>query len=542
MSTPLPRPAHWLLNHHRLLLSIVLPLLVLALLGVDRNWDLRNYHLYNPHAWLSGRYAVDVAPAQLQSWHNPMLDVPLYLLVRAGAPTPLVALWLALPLIGALACLLLLYRRLAGATAGIAGAVAVAVLAVTGAGAVIANGASFNDAYVALAMLAALCLVTGERPGPGAWVLAGLIAGAMAGLKLTAAVYCIGLAAAALAAPGWRAAPVRLLALAVGGLVGFALTFGAWGWTQWQAHANPVFPYFNQVFQSPDALPLPWADTRFRPEGLGQALAIPFQLLKKSRAFSEIGLRDPRLLLGFIALVWLAWRQRAVPASVGDGIAGAPRATLRIVAAFFVASFLLWALQYGIYRYVLPLEMLACALLVAAVATVRTRRPVAWLVVACLLVLVGTRQPRWERGPFAPPYFQVDLPTLPSGSMVVLSSREPLAYAALALPADVPVLSIYNNMLDPHTCSGLQAQAEARVRAHRGPLWLLRTEQAADDAGQRIAQEAYGLTVNGECQAVATSFGPLRLCPLLRAPRALICAPSAPPDRPAGASVPGFAG
>ena len=65
--------------------------------GMDANWDLRNYHLYNPHAWLTGRDSLDVAAAQLQSFHNPLLDVPLYLLVSSGAPTLLAGLWLLLP-------------------------------------------------------------------------------------------------------------------------------------------------------------------------------------------------------------------------------------------------------------------------------------------------------------------------------------------------------------------------------------------------------------------------------------------------------------
>ena len=65
-------------------LAVVLPLVAMLLLGVDANWDLRNYHLYNVHAWFTGRGAMDIAPAQLQSWHNPLLDVPLYLIVTSG--------------------------------------------------------------------------------------------------------------------------------------------------------------------------------------------------------------------------------------------------------------------------------------------------------------------------------------------------------------------------------------------------------------------------------------------------------------------------
>jgi hypothetical protein len=42
-------------------------------LGQDTNWDLRNYHLYNGYAALTGRLDRDIAPAQIQTYLNPTL-------------------------------------------------------------------------------------------------------------------------------------------------------------------------------------------------------------------------------------------------------------------------------------------------------------------------------------------------------------------------------------------------------------------------------------------------------------------------------------
>src|SRR5918995_7474534 len=78
-------------------LAIGMPLLAFALAGPDGNWDLRNYHLYDPHAWVTGRLLIDIAPAQLQTWHNPMLDLPLYWLVRSGLGIHAAGAWLTLP-------------------------------------------------------------------------------------------------------------------------------------------------------------------------------------------------------------------------------------------------------------------------------------------------------------------------------------------------------------------------------------------------------------------------------------------------------------
>ena len=51
-------------------------------LGQDANWDLQNYHYYNPWAWWNGRiFDWDVAAAQIQTYHNPVLDFPFLAMV-----------------------------------------------------------------------------------------------------------------------------------------------------------------------------------------------------------------------------------------------------------------------------------------------------------------------------------------------------------------------------------------------------------------------------------------------------------------------------
>jgi hypothetical protein len=61
------------------LVPILFGLLSIAL-GQDDNWDLRNYHWYNPYALLNGRLPVDMAPGNWQSYFNPLIDVPYYVL------------------------------------------------------------------------------------------------------------------------------------------------------------------------------------------------------------------------------------------------------------------------------------------------------------------------------------------------------------------------------------------------------------------------------------------------------------------------------
>src|SRR5471032_2695196 len=62
--------------------------LLSVLLGQDDNWDLHNYHLYNPYALLHGKIGLDLAPGKWQSYFNPTLDLLYYGLVMQ-LPAPL---------------------------------------------------------------------------------------------------------------------------------------------------------------------------------------------------------------------------------------------------------------------------------------------------------------------------------------------------------------------------------------------------------------------------------------------------------------------
>src|SRR5947207_11340217 len=89
------------------------------LLRQDVNWDLQNYHFYNAWAFVHGRLGWDLAPAQLQSFHNPLGELPFYAMVSAGWPPQWISFALALPAgIGAFflgKIMLLLFADLPGA-------------------------------------------------------------------------------------------------------------------------------------------------------------------------------------------------------------------------------------------------------------------------------------------------------------------------------------------------------------------------------------------------------------------------------------------
>lgn len=509
-------------------LAALLTLLTVLANGQDRNWDLRNYHLYTPSALLDGRLHQDIAAAQLQTWHNPTADIPFAWMVHAGLPGWLISLWLAVPSLLALFFALRILDRCWPANRSRTRLLLTGALALTGAAVGPGVGSTFNDAIVAAGVTAALWWVLRSRDRLGAWqtwLPAGLMLGLATGLKLTGVIYCVSLGCVAAMAGNVRQAPIRLLATAVGGFVGGIIAAGPWAWMLWQTFGNPLFPYFNQIFQSPGASPVPYNDARFIPHGLDAWLTV-FHFTKRSFLFSEARLADPRILLGLIALGMTLLLQKR---------RGWPSRGVTLLAVFCVVTLVAWTNLYGIYRYLVGVELL-CA--VALAGTLTTFLPARWprygLLIALVVVFGVTKRPNWGRThPFTTPMVQVQFPPLADDALVVISTDAPVGHAVAFLPRNVPAISVANNFMRPQQCTGLQAAAEARIHDHQGAFYLLRETKTDLSDPASNAYQHYGLELEGACQPIVDSLRPLELCTLHRARSVTPLCPFPAHDRPA---------
>src|SRR5882672_11792716 len=92
--------AGWVADHQNVVILVGLTLWIeigAVLTGGDSNWDMRNYHLYNPFALFNGKFMVDVAPAGTQTYFAPTLDIPYYLLVRSIRNVSLINVIMEIP-------------------------------------------------------------------------------------------------------------------------------------------------------------------------------------------------------------------------------------------------------------------------------------------------------------------------------------------------------------------------------------------------------------------------------------------------------------
>ena len=444
---------------------------------LDVNWDLKNYHFYNAYAFLNGRLGWDIAPAQLQTYYNPLLDLPFYHLVQA-IPSPRIIAFLMGTTAGIAAFALL--RMLAALFPAqgtrdrwlwIAAAFAIGV---TGSMGLSVIGSTMNEwppammLMVSLAILAASIAKRGH-PTPAALAIAGSITGIAVGLKLTYGVFGMGMIVACASLGTLRERTHRVLAIGCFLLAGFVLSYGPWAAILYEHFGNPFFPHFNAIFKSPWWQPVSYFDRNYGPRDAFQAVFFPLILAQDYKLVSEVSFRDWRLgvlmVLSILAAVkYFARRRRD---------AAAPAWTF--LAVFALASYLIWLKLFGIYRYLVPLEMLAGPLIVGCalylVPGVNLRR--VSIVVLAALLIGTTREASWGRLDFRGAYFDVAVPDVAPRSLVIVGPYEPMAYAIPFFRPDTRFVSPSNNFLHFSQSNLLVKQIRDVIDRHPGAIYTM---------------------------------------------------------------------
>lgn len=469
-------------------------------LGKDAGWDLRNHHFYDAYAFVTGRLGTDMAPAQAQSFHNPIADLPFYFLVNAVDEPRVAAFLMAMPAAVAWFFLLRLLPVLFPADAphrALSIALAAAI-GLTGAAGVPLIGSTMTEWHGAAFLMPALLLVV---RGVHGW--AGVLAGIATGLKLPYGIFAVGLFAAALVAPGRVRRGAKF---AAGALAGFILAYGYWGWLLQQLYESPVFPYFNAAFGSSYWELQDWVDRRFGPRDALQALTFPLWFSRLSALVAERSFQDYRLAALFVlALLAFALRRGTMPPA------------WRIVAMFTFVSYALCVPLSSLYRSLVPLEMLSGALIVACVVVlVREGRSRRVALIALTALLIGTtRFIGLERVPFGDRYFGVSVPRMEPKALVIVGARHPMAYLAPFFPRDARFVSPVNNLLALGQRNLLARRIEALAREHEGPLYLLEYRREPDLNDPTL--QRYGLS-RADCAAVRSDLDgdALHLCRLER--------------------------
>lgn len=508
-----------------------------VMLGQDANWDLQNYHYYNPWAWVHDErgYAYDVAAAQLQTYHNPFPDFFFYQMVKEGWRPRVIAAVLAIPagvtVFFLWKLLLVVFRDLSRIErwCAVGAAVAIGSTSAIGFGTL---GTTMNEWPGAMFVIAALYVVVRALASardaaiPGlALVVAGFLCGFATGAKFTYGVFAIGLCAAILLRGPWSYAGVRAgvwqaSVFGVAVLAGTLATAGFWMAALWTHFRNPIFPYGNIWIKSPW-----WGEYEtmariYGPHTFTEWLVFPFTLAAPPPFYvAEVPLVDGRLPAVFALAIIVA-----VAAFVQRATENTARATrvattreLTVIGVFFAVSFVVWTAQYSILRYLVPLACISGGLIVAmqnALLRPSARAPAA---IMSAVMLVGTTVVAdWWRIDFGRRWFDVRMPTIEKDALVLLATTAPMAYVLPSFPSEVRFLGINNSISDARRKTLMEETISRTIREHRGPIYVMSYPWGAGDAA--LADRRLELLPDA-CGKIETNMrtSPIQICRVARA-------------------------
>ena len=397
-------------------------------LGKDMAWDTLDYHFYAGFSALHDRLGQDYFPAGPQSYLNPYIYLPFYLLVTSG----LTAFQVASILAAVQSVILWLVYELALAVAPPAKPATCLALGLCAALLAFANpvllnevGSSFADVLTAEIVVAAWLLLVLAIRVPGAMRIAwaALLLGCASALKLTNALHAVSAGVLVLFVPGSWQRKLRDAALfCLAGAVGFGVLAAPWALRLEHQFGNPFFPLLNGIFRSPEFTTARIIDYRFIPLSLGHALWRPFAMVApRNMIHVEWAAPDMRyaVLLLAMATVLFAWawklmrRDAARPGELTQG--GAVRELVALGLAFLV-DWSLWLSASGNSRYFIPMSCVAAVLAIALIFRLCAGQPkirnyvlLALFAVQFWQLWVGAQYP--SRTPWHDePWFQVSVP------------------------------------------------------------------------------------------------------------------------------------
>jgi hypothetical protein len=410
-------------------------------------------------------------------------------------------------------------------------------------------GNSMGDNLSALFVLGALWLLLRRWPkligaaagGLAAAAGAGLVMGLGCGLKLTNATYAVALCVALLTVPG---APRRRLGLAfvfgLGVLGGMSVTAGHWFWLMYQSFGNPLFPQFNNHFLAPLAAPIGIGDTNWLPKSWLERLLWPFVFALEPKRVGEIPLRLwlwPLLYVAMLALGAL----RLIRRGAGAVAAGPQLQRQRLLLAFFALAYLAWLNLFAIYRYLVPLELLAPLAAWMVLTSLLPREWAAPAAAAMIAATVAVDLPRasWGHARWAASAFSAQVPSFPAPSqnmIFTVHGDPPMGWLATRFPDGLAFVALGSGFPES---PGFVERVRQMTVARKGPLYVMLQADRADPAqprdgaalerarqadGEVLAKGGavlarYGYTLDGAgCKAYPAFIGQNRwtyqLCPV----------------------------
>jgi hypothetical protein len=460
-------------------------------LGRDLNWDLKHYHYYNAYAFIAHRQDFDIAPAQLQTFFNPLGDVPFYLLTRFFPS------WVAGFVLGFihgfnLSLIFAIFWKItnfANKWRKLFCGMCVVLVSGIAPTFVAELGNTMNDNVTTLFVLGAVLLLimasenSDKREDQPYLIYVGLAAvimGIGVGIKPSIAIFAVSTAFVfSVLQTSWRNKAMSLFIYGVSGILGTLISAGFLWWQLWLRFGNPLFPFYNQFFKSPYFVLTPVEWSPFLPRNFWEYIAWPIMFSIQSYRTNQLQYFDIRFaLLYILVMIWLSVYfaktfRLVLLEPTGNCNLFLTRAS-NFLSLFFLVSYLLWMKESAAYRFIGPLELLVpCVFLILLERVVPPRKISAVLAVTAALLTLAVFKPfTWGRFSWTDKYFSVDTTHFNTSedALVVMLGSSPTSFVIPEFPPNFRFVRPEGNL---STQSKFFTEVKDLLKGYRGVGYIL---------------------------------------------------------------------
>lgn len=495
-------------------------------LGRDLSWDLANYHIYNAFTYIHQRQSIDYWPVTfIHQFFSPTLDIFTYALFKRLSDAQLTFFMGALhglniyfifrisqlylqdtPEKTLHYCLYVIFSIVGMLSALTAQSIGDLRHDLT---------ANLFTMWGILSLAAWLSPASTASPRHTNLVLSGFMFGIAVGLKLTTITFLIGavLAILPIAIP-MRTRFSAILTIGAFAGIGILVSNGYWMLAMWQQHHNPLFPFLNNLFQSPDYPKTAFSYHSLSPKTLWENITFPISLSLFGNGEADTPFRDLRY--GIIYLLFITYVVKiSYQFILGKRHKTANKGTVWLF-LFTIFSFAIWQYEFAITRYLTPITLLSPLIIFLLIKELFSAKEIIYaLTFLSLYLIIYTIHPeqRMLRSSDYSTYFDIKAPSQliqQKDALVLMSFPEtainnqpkPLTYLIPLLPPDWKYIGIpFAGNTKTRLTNKQIRLIQSRLKRQKKSIFLIGTDRAIPTL-KRMAK-TLGLSVSKHCDKIS---------------------------------------
>lgn len=281
-----------------------------AFMQAENIVDFTNYHYYIAYAFLNGSFQNYLVPGGVNTFLNPLIELPLYFFIKYFNDYPslvyaLQGIWYGLSLICLYKiCILFITPKSIKELVLI---FLILALATFRQAVWIQIGTSTNEIPMLFFGLCGMYILfdllkNQQTKSIKRFILAGFILGVGLGLKQTSLHVCIASGLMLIICYKQLQNPIScIFCFTFGGIAGFLMINGYFMWNLYSEYGSPFFPFFNNIFKSEYAPTIPFQDTRTSFKLYH--VFVPYFFYVAQNALCAFDLRDYMFVFGYAILI-----------------------------------------------------------------------------------------------------------------------------------------------------------------------------------------------------------------------------------------------